>query len=220
MPSEICNECVSNVNKFYNFRKVIINSDLDLKTKQQALKNESICKTESDLEMFGSFETIVIEKLTELTSCKTENVKETPAENFKASAKPETTHKTLKQLTKEISEIMNPTKSKKNLKRPSGKISETMKLEKTEKRLNQPPEENSETEKPQISYINSEQSRNENLQPQKSKKGHRSGPKRYLLKTNFTKRKRILLCTKCDFTAESTREMNTHKASVHFTMGN
>lgn len=215
MPSEICNECVSNVNKFYNFRKVIINSDLDLKNKQQALKNASMCKTESDLEMFHSFETIVIEKLTELTSCKTENEKDTPT----ASVKPEIPPKSLKQLHKEISQIMKPTKIKKVS--PEGS-SETMKPKKNENLLilKQPPEENPETVKPQKSQTNSEQCQNENPEPPKPRRGHRSGPKRFLLKTNFNRLTRMLCCTKCEFTAETSREMNTHKAAVHFTMGN
>ncbi|ENN81024.1 hypothetical protein HUJ04_009687 [Dendroctonus ponderosae] len=38
LPKHICEECVQNINNYYNFRKVIINTDLDLRTRLNTLK--------------------------------------------------------------------------------------------------------------------------------------------------------------------------------------
>lgn len=51
-PKAICNECEDNINKFYCFRKVIINTDKELKerlnnfTKTNQVKVENTCKSE------------------------------------------------------------------------------------------------------------------------------------------------------------------------------
>lgn len=46
-PKAICYECEDNLNKFYCFRKVIINSDKELKERVNTVKEETvICKTE------------------------------------------------------------------------------------------------------------------------------------------------------------------------------
>lgn len=51
-PNSICNECEDNLNKFYCFRKVIINTDRELKErvndllKINQIKEESVCKSE------------------------------------------------------------------------------------------------------------------------------------------------------------------------------
>lgn len=37
LPKHICEECVQNINNYYNFRKVIINTDLDLRTRLNTL---------------------------------------------------------------------------------------------------------------------------------------------------------------------------------------
>lgn len=39
LPNSVCEECVGNIKKLYNFRKVIRNSDLELKERLQALEN-------------------------------------------------------------------------------------------------------------------------------------------------------------------------------------
>lgn len=44
LPDKICEECTKNVNKFCNFRKVIINSDIELREKLQVL---SVSKTKA-----------------------------------------------------------------------------------------------------------------------------------------------------------------------------
>lgn len=52
-PKSICNECEDNLNKFFCFRKVIINSDTELKerlnnlTKTNHIKVENHCKSEN-----------------------------------------------------------------------------------------------------------------------------------------------------------------------------
>ncbi|XP_066252604.1 zinc finger protein 664-like [Euwallacea similis] len=38
LPNQICEECITNITHFYNFRKVIINTDLDLKARLENLK--------------------------------------------------------------------------------------------------------------------------------------------------------------------------------------
>lgn len=55
LPSEICEECFSNVNKLYNFRKVIINSDLELKERLEAEKNIEMFESSSPLPEVGEF---------------------------------------------------------------------------------------------------------------------------------------------------------------------
>lgn len=42
MPSDICQECINNVNTLYNFRKVIINNDIELKERREALKQTEL----------------------------------------------------------------------------------------------------------------------------------------------------------------------------------
>lgn len=42
LPNSVCEECMSNINKLYNFRKVIQNSDLELKERLQALENAKL----------------------------------------------------------------------------------------------------------------------------------------------------------------------------------
>lgn len=39
LPNSVCEECLSNINKLYNFRRVIQNSDLELKERLHALEN-------------------------------------------------------------------------------------------------------------------------------------------------------------------------------------
>lgn len=45
LPNSVCEECENNINKLYNFRKVIQNSDLELKKHLQASENAKLVTT-------------------------------------------------------------------------------------------------------------------------------------------------------------------------------
>lgn len=45
-PSAICEECITNINNFYNFRKVVINNDLDIRDRVEAIKNSTCDKND------------------------------------------------------------------------------------------------------------------------------------------------------------------------------
>lgn len=48
-PSAICEECITNINNFFNFRKVVINNDADIRDRVEAIKN-STCNNSDVLE--------------------------------------------------------------------------------------------------------------------------------------------------------------------------
>jgi uncharacterized C2H2 Zn-finger protein len=50
-PSNICQECVTNVNTLYNFRKVIINSDKELRERNATLERTKSKQTEKNAEI-------------------------------------------------------------------------------------------------------------------------------------------------------------------------
>lgn len=62
LPSKICEECIKNINLFYNFRKVIRNSDLELRERYAALeRNNSInllqsTKSDDETKVFNLLE--------------------------------------------------------------------------------------------------------------------------------------------------------------------
>lgn len=72
MPSQICNDCVNNINKFFNFRKVIINNELDLKDRLLALKNEKVSE-EITLQVTESVEENDVVQNIEMIKCETKN---------------------------------------------------------------------------------------------------------------------------------------------------
>lgn len=75
LPHSLCEECIINVNKLYNFRAIIINSDIELRNRLQALENvDPIKQNLNELEIKIEHDPIKIEMCDDVVEfVKTEN---------------------------------------------------------------------------------------------------------------------------------------------------